>query len=113
MFIVCLILALKHARSLEPGPGGILIEESWSGETGTSQSSAGWRQKGEFAIGEEARWRFKLNREGGRYRQQWNQSENKKETKEKYVSTWEITDYIHTWTDLGSGVLIQDIQPEL
>lgn len=47
-----------------------------------------------------------------RYRQQWNQRENKKETEEKCLSTLEISDDIHTWTDLGSAVLIQDIQPE-
>lgn len=40
------------------------------------------------------------------------EGEQEKETKEKRLSTLEITDYIHTWTDPGSGVLIQDSQPE-
>lgn len=67
--------------------GGILIEESWSGKTERGQSGAArWRQKGAFR--EEARWRSKLKQRKVRYQQQWNQRENKKETKEKCLSTF-------------------------
>lgn len=65
-----------------------------------------------FTIREEARWRSKLNREGGDIKSSGNRGRTNKEKKEKCVSTREITDYIHTWKDLGSSVLIQDIQPE-